>query len=185
MNSQINYITEGSGELETDFGKFLIKPGTLMINWPGIWHRYRPRQKTGWVEHYIGFDGELAKQLLTKDMFSPERPLIYCELREDFIDTYYKIFDLILKEKPGISTSLIRDDRKTSGLHCCLPKAKAVFRKKKSNRLFKKRPSGCGKILPPKLICKNWQRNIIWAIRIFEKCLKNTRVFHHTNTTWS
>ncbi len=98
---QINYITEGSGELETDFGKFLIKPGTLMINWPGIWHRYRPKQKTGWVEHYIGFDGELAKQLLAKDLFSPERPLIYCELREDFIDTYYKIFDLILKEKPG------------------------------------------------------------------------------------
>lgn len=98
---QINYITEGSGILETVHGKFQIKPGTLMIIWPGAWHRYRPKQKTGWIEHYIGFEGELASQLLGKSMFSPERPIIHCELREEFIDTYYKIFDLVNKEKPG------------------------------------------------------------------------------------
>ena len=98
---QINYITEGFGELENEFGKAMIKPGTLVITRPGVWHRYRPNRKTGWTENYIGFDGTIARQLLAQPVLSMEQSLLYCGAHEAFIDTYYKIFDLVLAEKPG------------------------------------------------------------------------------------
>lgn len=98
---QIIYITEGGGILENDFGKFKINPGTIMIIRPGIWHRYRPDKKTGWVENYIGLDGEWARQLLNKTFFPKEQSIINCGMRTEFIDVFYKIFDLVQKENPG------------------------------------------------------------------------------------
>jgi AraC-like DNA-binding protein len=98
---QLNYITEGHGILENNFGKFQIIPGTLMITRPGVWHRYRPLLKTGWVEHYIGFDGELAHHFLNNPLILQEQSIIQCGIREEFIDTYYKIFDIVQKEEPG------------------------------------------------------------------------------------
>jgi len=107
---QLNYITEGSGILETDAGKSPIKPGSLMIIRPGIKHRYQPNRKSGWVENYIGFEGELANRFLQSSIFSMNQPFIQCGIREEIIDTYYKIFDLVQKEEPGfqqISSGLI------------------------------------------------------------------------------
>ena len=98
---QINYITQGAGILENDYGKFQIKPGTIMITRPDVWHRYRPLKRTGWIEHYIGFNGQLANQFLNKDLFPKELSVIQCSMREEFIDTYYKIFDLVRNEEPG------------------------------------------------------------------------------------
>lgn len=98
---QLNYITEGTGILETDTGKYQIKPGTLMIIRPGARHRYRPKKKTGWVENYIGFEGELAHKFLSESLFAQNQYVIQCGIREEIIDTYYRIFDLVQKEDPG------------------------------------------------------------------------------------
>jgi AraC-like DNA-binding protein len=98
---QINYITEGAGILETEKGRFLIKPGTMMIIRPGVWHRYRPSSDRGWGENYVGFNGALVKQLLDKIALIQDQSFIRCAIREEYIDTYYKLFDVVLKEKPG------------------------------------------------------------------------------------
>lgn len=98
---QLNYIIEGTGVLETDAGKFQIKPGTLMVIRPGVRHRYKPKRKTGWVENYIGFDGELAHRFLSQSIFAQNQFVIHCGVREEMIDTYYKIFDLVQQEDPG------------------------------------------------------------------------------------
>jgi AraC-like DNA-binding protein len=98
---QINYITEGGGVLENKNGKYIVKPGTIMITKKGEWHRYRPIQKTGWVENYIGFSGDLAGHYTDKSMVQYGQPIIHCGIREELIDTYYKIFDLVQKEDPG------------------------------------------------------------------------------------
>jgi len=98
---QINYITEGSGILENESGKFQIKPGTLIITKKNTWHRYRPHKKSGWVENYIGFSGELAEHFFQKSLTLKEQSLIYCGMREEFIDTFYKIFVLVQREEPG------------------------------------------------------------------------------------
>ena len=97
---QLNYITEGSGTFEDQSGSYNIRPGTLMIVRPGLSHRYRPVKKTGWVENYIGFEGDLAHRFLAAKVFQ-SAPVIYCGIREEIIDTYYKIFDLVREEEPG------------------------------------------------------------------------------------
>lgn len=98
---QLNYLTEGTGVLETDKVKYPIKPGTLMLIKPGARHRYRPNPKSGWVENYIGFEGELAHKFLSESTFFLDQSVIHCGIREELIDTYYKIFDLVQKEEPG------------------------------------------------------------------------------------
>lgn len=98
---QLNYITEGSGILENEYGKFRVRAGTLMIVPLGQWHRYRPIQKNGWVENYIGFSGHLAEHYFNNSLILQGQSVIHCDIREEFIDTYYKIFDLVKKEEPG------------------------------------------------------------------------------------
>jgi len=87
---QINYITEGAGVYEDGSGRYRIDPGSLLFIRPGVWHRYKPRKTTGWTEHYIGFNGIIANQLLDKHWFTDRRPVMKVGYREEIIDTYYK-----------------------------------------------------------------------------------------------
>ena len=98
---QLNYITEGSGILEDDYGTFKIKPGTMMIIRPGVKHRYRPISGEGWVENYIGFEGVLAKHFFQQSGFIIAPSVLHFDYREEFIDVYRKIYELVQKEEPG------------------------------------------------------------------------------------
>ncbi len=98
---QINYITNGSGIFETQLGRFLLKPGSLFVIYPGMWHRFKPNIKTGWIENYVGFNGKTAASFLSHPLFSPAQPVFHLGIREELIDTYLKIFDLVEKEQPG------------------------------------------------------------------------------------
>jgi AraC-like DNA-binding protein len=98
---QINYITEGKGIMENESGRFHVNEGSLMIIPKSQWHRYRPLQKTGWTENYIGFSGQLADHFFNKTLKFPGPHVINCGIHEEFIDTYYKIFNLVIKEEPG------------------------------------------------------------------------------------
>jgi hypothetical protein len=61
---QMTYISGGGGWLETEAsGRRRIEPGHLYILFPGIKHRERPSPETGWNEHWVGFDGEIARRM--------------------------------------------------------------------------------------------------------------------------
>ena len=98
---QIHYFTEGEGTLETDYGRFKIVPGSIMITFPGVWHRFKPSVNTGWVENYIGFNGNIVDQFFSTRWFKKEKPIINCGTREEIIDIYYKIFTLVNEEVPN------------------------------------------------------------------------------------
>jgi len=98
---QINYITEGAGIYENLGGKLKIYPGSLIFVKPGEWHRYRPKKSTGWVEHYVGFTGYIAHQLFGRPWFTQKNSVVEIGLREEILDSYYKIFNYALEEKPG------------------------------------------------------------------------------------
>ena len=97
---QLIYITEGKGVFENESGKYPIYPGVVMLIRPGVKHRYKPDPKTGWAENYIGFSGEYAPKFLSHPYLNTS-PVIACGIREELIDTYHKIFDLVKEEKPG------------------------------------------------------------------------------------
>ena len=48
----------------------------MFVLFPGVWHRYEPDPKTGWDEHWIGFNGVLAERLLHKPFFSQKKPIL-------------------------------------------------------------------------------------------------------------
>lgn len=98
---QIHYFTKGRGILENSYGKYKIFPGSVMITYPGVWHRFRPLKTTGWIENYVGFSGEIADRIFDNSFFNIKKPVIYCELRKEVIDSFYKIFDLVKNEAPG------------------------------------------------------------------------------------
>jgi len=98
---QINYITEGKGVLDSEGTHYPIKPGSILITRPGVWHRYKPLRLTGWKEQYIGFNGSIASQFFSHSFFLPTQPVINIGIREEILDTYLKIFNLIKEEKPG------------------------------------------------------------------------------------
>ena len=98
---QLNYISEGAGVFENSYGRFQVKEGSLMVIKPGEWHRYKPLKKTGWVENYVGFKGDIADHFLKNPLFSEKQPVIQLGIKEEIIDTHLKIMDLVEKEQPG------------------------------------------------------------------------------------
>jgi AraC-like DNA-binding protein len=98
---QINYITEGSGILETPDGQFQVVPGSILILRPGQWHRYKPDQKTGWNEHYIGFQGDFCNQLFQEGFFQSAKPVIYVGFQESILNLFFEVIQLVKEEKTG------------------------------------------------------------------------------------
>jgi AraC-like DNA-binding protein len=107
---QINYITEGEGIIETSDGEFTIKEGSVIIVKPNVWHRYQPLKETGWMEHYIGFNGDFASRIIDNSSVFQDSPVIQIGLQEKIIEEFHKIYNNIKSEKPGyqqICTGLV------------------------------------------------------------------------------
>lgn len=98
---QINFITEGAGLLENHRGTFAVSSGSIIIVRRNEWHRYRPNQQTGWVEHYVGFNGMLADHFLSKNQVLQGQSVINCGFSELIYQTYSRLFDIARKEYPG------------------------------------------------------------------------------------
>lgn len=98
---QINYITEGSGILETATEKFTVAPGSMIILRPGMWHRYKPDPSTGWNEHYLGFEGEFCARLFQEGFFAPNRPVLYIGFQENILQLFFEIIQSVKEEKTG------------------------------------------------------------------------------------
>jgi AraC-like DNA-binding protein len=61
---QIILITEGRGVFESQHtGRVPVAPNTLILLFPGVWHRYRPDPATGWRERWLSLSGEVIHRL--------------------------------------------------------------------------------------------------------------------------
>lgn len=73
------WIEEGAGVVETaSLGRASLLPGVVLLLPPGIWHRYKPDPKTGWVERWVCANGAYLHRLETNGVFpsAPEvRPI--------------------------------------------------------------------------------------------------------------
>jgi len=99
---QLNYIIDGAGIMETDYGKFQVKTGSLMVIFPGEWHRYRPLATKGWTENYIGFNGNALDTFFAHPRFNKTQAVIQIGEREEILDIFLKLFDLLEKEHPEV-----------------------------------------------------------------------------------
>ncbi len=97
---QLVLVTDGEGEFETRNRKYTIKPGSVMLLRKDEWHRYRPNPEVGWTENYVGFNGKLADFFLKEQEILKDLEVVECGNQEVLIDTFHKIFDLVINETP-------------------------------------------------------------------------------------
>jgi len=90
---QLIYITRGEGSFESaNCKKTTVGEGTVLLLFPGEWHRYRPDAATGWDEYWVGFNGQIMQGLVARGMFYPEKPF----LKIGYNDPMVRLFDEIL-----------------------------------------------------------------------------------------
>lgn len=73
---QIVLVLEGRGHLETRrTGLLEVSAGAAFALLPGVWHRYQPCAKTGWVESWLEMRGPVADSLVAKKVVDSALPL--------------------------------------------------------------------------------------------------------------
>ena len=97
---QLNYIVEGEGYFESESAKKqLIKPGSLMMLFPGEWHRYKPVKSVGWNEYWVGFNGALAHTLVQQNILNLQNPLVHIGFNERLFRLFQEITEVVKSER--------------------------------------------------------------------------------------
>lgn len=93
-------ISKGEGDFESQsFGKRKIQAGDAFLLFPGEWHRYKPKKSTGWTEHWVGFSGKLADELLTDHFFKRENP-IASNFNNQLVSKLFQTLQQLVAEEP-------------------------------------------------------------------------------------
>lgn len=87
---QLILISNGQGVFESEpTGEVPITPNSVVVLFPGVWHRYRPDPETGWTERWISFNGEIAHRLAEEGLVCSKgavRPLAKPRAIEELFD---------------------------------------------------------------------------------------------------
>lgn len=99
---QVIYISRGTGVFEsTHCAQTRVTEGTVLLLFPGEWHRFRPDPDTGWDEWWAGFKGDIAGRLLQDEFISTSKPLLHTGLQETIRQLLSGIIENTRTEKPG------------------------------------------------------------------------------------
>lgn len=88
---QIIYISEGRGVFESEglTKRWRVGSGSVLLLFPGVWHRYAPDDKTGWAEHWIECSGGCFDRARETGQIDPGRSV----LRIGFVPDLLLCFD--------------------------------------------------------------------------------------------
>lgn len=94
---QFVFIAAGGGEFESrETGLQTIEPGTFMMLFPDVWHRYRPDPATGWTEYWVSLGGDLLFQWHQRGLFSADRPLTALRNPDRAAQKYREVIDFVM-----------------------------------------------------------------------------------------
>ena len=100
---QLVYISRGSGVLEIESRKrWPIEAGDLFLLFPGVWHRYRPNSATGWNEHWVGFDGRIARSAIMKHFYSDKSPVLRVKSDEIISGKFAELMQIVSQRPPAL-----------------------------------------------------------------------------------
>lgn len=93
---QIILISSGHGVFESASGPGIqtVEAGTVMVLFPGVWHRYRPSPETGWVEHWIECLGPAFDAAARAGLVRPEHGLLTTGSIHDLSDCFERCHNL-------------------------------------------------------------------------------------------
>ena len=97
------YVSRGSGMFESrQSARQVIDAGQVIFLFPGVWHRYRPDAKTGWDEHWVGFDGDVARRWVKNKFFSPRTPVFKPGQEEKWLTLFTELLAVIKLNRPAL-----------------------------------------------------------------------------------
>jgi len=87
---QIILISEGTGTFECEAlpGSQTVERGSVLLLFPGIWHRYRPSDKTGWVENWIECRGKVFDDAARAGLIQPRRSVLKVGPAPDLMECF-------------------------------------------------------------------------------------------------
>lgn len=100
------YISSGRGKFESVGISTVIEPGHAFLLFPGVWHRYAPALETGWHEHWLGFDGEIARRWLRHKFISPKSPVLKINAEDTVLATFSRLMQAIRSNRPALQQIL-------------------------------------------------------------------------------
>ncbi len=99
---QLIYITQGQGMFESHATKKIdVEIGSIMLLFPGEWHRYTPDPNTGWYEYWVGFDGVTIEHIIAAGFFNRSRPVLKVGVQEEMIQVLEDIIEQTRFEYAG------------------------------------------------------------------------------------
>ena len=73
---QLVLVTDGAGEFESEAtGHVQVAQDSVILVFPGVWHRFRPLPAVGWTERWFSFNGESLHRLLDIGVFGPSHAI--------------------------------------------------------------------------------------------------------------
>jgi AraC-like DNA-binding protein len=98
---QFVYITEGKGLFWTHPKKpKKVQAGNILVVLPGKWHNYFPLPDTGWVEHWVSFNGKTAQSWLRKNMLSEKRLVLQPNVNEHLLVLFEELLNVAQTAPP-------------------------------------------------------------------------------------
>jgi AraC-like DNA-binding protein len=92
---QVIYISKGGGIFESvQTGTVPVKAGDFILLFPGVWHRYKPDEETGWKEHWISWNGEYLYRLFKRGFINLQNPVITASASNQVVEIYNYIWNL-------------------------------------------------------------------------------------------
>jgi AraC-like DNA-binding protein len=97
------YVSHGRGSFESrQSAQQPIEAGRVIFLFPGVWHRYRPDAETGWDEHWVGFDGDVARRWVKNKFFSPRAPVFNPGQEEKWLTLFTELVSVIKLNRPAL-----------------------------------------------------------------------------------
>jgi AraC-like DNA-binding protein len=97
------YVIRGQGEYESEtFARQTVAAGSVMLVFPGVWHRYRPHQETPWTEYWVTFGGSYLKGLVRRGLISAAKPILQTGLDEAVFHGFHCLLDRVRSEPPAL-----------------------------------------------------------------------------------
>ena len=101
------YISSGGGNFESKSNiSVSIESGHAFLLFPGVWHRYSANTETGWHEHWIGFDGEIARRWHRRKFISAKKPVVKIDAEDTVLATFNRMMQSIRTNRPALQQIL-------------------------------------------------------------------------------
>ena len=83
-----------------------VEAGDVMFLFANEWHRYAPDPRTGWDEHWVGFEGPRVNDLLASGFLTPQRHVVRARTAATVLRGFQMLRETAIAGVPGLQPTL-------------------------------------------------------------------------------